>query len=292
MVGSPTDGSAGPESERAGVRVILRYGDRDLILTDGSYLIGRGLNCDVVLDEPAVSRHHAQLEVQGQRVRLVDLGSRNGVYVNGLQVRGARLVFDGDLITLGSERLEIQVGRPALTRRPGTTHPDEQRITAALRKPLRPEGPEQSEDDDRPTQIFAGLDAIGRVAEQALAAGHAWEAENLLRGHLTKVLHDAQAKILVSEAATENAVGLALKLARVAHRAAWFDYAIDLMYAQRIVCSLRRFEELRATLPAVHNVDTKRLSRYARMLRSVSPTMDSLRAARLIDELITEASRR
>jgi pSer/pThr/pTyr-binding forkhead associated (FHA) protein len=276
-----------------GVRVTLRCTDRDLILTDGSYLIGRGLTCDVVLDEPCVSRRHAQLEVQGQQVRLVDLGSRNGLYVNGLQVRGARLVFDGDQITLGSERVEVQIGRPALSRRPGTLARDEETLTATVRKPTAPTLDEGKEgEDERPTQIFTGLEAIGRVAEQALQAGHAWEAENLLRAHLSKVLHDAQSKIPITEAAAENAVTLALKLARVAHRAAWFDYAIDLMYEQRIVCSHRRFEELRATLPAVHNVDTKRLNRYASMLRSVSPTMDSLRAARRIDELVAEAERR
>lgn len=68
---------------------------------DGT-LIGRGSDCDVILPERQVSRHHARIErVAEGAYALYDLGSKNGTYVNGEEVRDRpRLLRDGDEIEI------------------------------------------------------------------------------------------------------------------------------------------------------------------------------------------------
>jgi predicted component of type VI protein secretion system len=60
-------------------------------------LIGRHLDCDVRIDSPKVSRRHCCLAMAYDRVLIRDLGSRNGVRVNGRSVEEARLQANDEL---------------------------------------------------------------------------------------------------------------------------------------------------------------------------------------------------
>lgn len=62
--------------------------------------IGRSEDCDVVLVERQVSRHHAQIRRTDSQYVLEDLGSRNGTYVNGREVTGPYILQDGDEIQI------------------------------------------------------------------------------------------------------------------------------------------------------------------------------------------------
>jgi diguanylate cyclase (GGDEF)-like protein len=64
-------------------------------------VIGRGQNAQIRLLDDGISREHAQLVIQSDRVVLEDLGSTNGTYCNGLKVDRKELV-DGDKILVGS----------------------------------------------------------------------------------------------------------------------------------------------------------------------------------------------
>ena len=64
-------------------------------------VLGRGQECDVRLADPNVSRKHAELRQEETSYRIVDLGSTNGMEVNGRRLRQAKLE-GGDRITLGS----------------------------------------------------------------------------------------------------------------------------------------------------------------------------------------------
>lgn len=70
--------------------------------------IGRGSDCDIRLDDPGVSRHHAEI-LMGEHVILRDLGSTNGTYVNGTLVAEQPLL-DGNVITAGSTSLTFRSG--------------------------------------------------------------------------------------------------------------------------------------------------------------------------------------
>jgi hypothetical protein len=69
--------------------------------------VGRGRGVDVRLDDPSVSRLHAELVRRGPYVYVVDLGlSRNGTRVNGRPV-ARRVLDDGDVLSFGAARCRI-----------------------------------------------------------------------------------------------------------------------------------------------------------------------------------------
>ncbi|HSC73297.1 MAG TPA: DUF3662 and FHA domain-containing protein [Gaiellaceae bacterium] len=69
-------------------------------------VIGRSRDCDVQLADANVSRRHAELRQEGASYWIVDLGSTNGLEVNGKRVKRAKL-HSGDTITLGSTELRF-----------------------------------------------------------------------------------------------------------------------------------------------------------------------------------------
>jgi adenylate cyclase len=74
--------------------------------------IGRAESNDLVLDHPSVSRHHARVSVlPGGTTLLHDLGSLNGVFVNGQQIREHRLA-DHDRVNVGMYELSYEVAAP------------------------------------------------------------------------------------------------------------------------------------------------------------------------------------
>ncbi len=72
-------------------------------------VIGRHPNCHVVLENGAVSRHHAQILETHGAYYIEDLRSRNGTYVNGERVEGQRELVDGDEIRLCDVTLQFEM---------------------------------------------------------------------------------------------------------------------------------------------------------------------------------------
>ncbi len=69
-----------------------------------SMVIGRSKDCDIRVSDPNVSRRHAEIRQEGSGYWVVDLGSTNGIAVNGKQLKRSKL-DEGDRITLGSTEL-------------------------------------------------------------------------------------------------------------------------------------------------------------------------------------------
>jgi hypothetical protein len=67
-------------------------------------VLGRSRDCDIQLTDANVSRRHAELRQEGASYWVVDLGSTNGMEVNGKRVKRAKL-RPGDTITLGSTEI-------------------------------------------------------------------------------------------------------------------------------------------------------------------------------------------
>jgi pSer/pThr/pTyr-binding forkhead associated (FHA) protein len=78
-----------------------------LAVPDRSYKVGRSPECDLVLTDEDVSREHAIFERRWQGVFVKDLGSKNGIEVDGKKVRGERRVHDGEVVALGSIQLKV-----------------------------------------------------------------------------------------------------------------------------------------------------------------------------------------
>lgn len=66
-----------------------------------TWLIGSGADCDVVIPRPTISRRHCRLVRTDDRYSLEDIGSRNGTFVNGVQIKMATVVSQSDRITVG-----------------------------------------------------------------------------------------------------------------------------------------------------------------------------------------------
>ena len=83
-------------------------------LTDGDVTVGRDGDNEIVLAENTVSRRHARLlrDSQGQFV-LTDLGSANGVYINGTRIQRA-VLSTGDEIKIGDNYFRFQAARETL----------------------------------------------------------------------------------------------------------------------------------------------------------------------------------
>lgn len=78
-------------------------------LRDDRTVVGRDTNCDVILGDPSVSRHHAEVLHNDSGWLIRDTGSTNGIIVNGVATTQSR-IYDGDIIDLGTTQLEFQEG--------------------------------------------------------------------------------------------------------------------------------------------------------------------------------------
>lgn len=77
------------------------------ILPNGDTVIGRGDDCGVRLADPRLSRHHARVDVMPPHVVVHDLGSANGVLVNGDRITAPTALLPGDDIVCGPLRLSL-----------------------------------------------------------------------------------------------------------------------------------------------------------------------------------------
>ena len=83
---------------------LLEINGSQYLLTKEKTILGRGSGCDIVIDDPGISRKHLEIDVTPNGVIARDLGSTNGTYVEGHQVPAATLL-DGNTITIGRTRI-------------------------------------------------------------------------------------------------------------------------------------------------------------------------------------------
>jgi Protein of unknown function (DUF3662)/FHA domain len=105
MVYSSAGRVAEPLEERAQSRqetALLLVDGKRVVVGPGGATLGRSRQCDVVIDDPNVSRRHAEIRPRGGSWILTDLGSTNGSSLNGRRIDGAEVVRPGDEIELGT----------------------------------------------------------------------------------------------------------------------------------------------------------------------------------------------
>jgi predicted component of type VI protein secretion system len=86
----------------------------DIIVHRAMTVVGRHPACDTRLDFPRVSRHHCCLTLEDGELWVKDLGSTNGIRINGTQVEVGRL-RDGDELAIANLHYRLESG-PLLSR--------------------------------------------------------------------------------------------------------------------------------------------------------------------------------
>jgi Protein of unknown function (DUF3662)/FHA domain len=112
MVQSVAERVAEPLQERARSRVqtaLLVLDGNRLVVGPAGVTLGRSRQCDIVLDDPNVSRQHAEIRPRGDSWVLTDLGSTNGSLLNGRRIDGPEVVKPGDEIELGASVMKFEL---------------------------------------------------------------------------------------------------------------------------------------------------------------------------------------
>jgi len=144
--------SVGSTSSRKSRLFRVKHGHRVLLLGSGTVTLGRRSSCDYVLTDSQVSREHARIIVGEQTFAIEDLGSANGVLVNGASITGLRRLNTGDTFQVGAQLFEVL--RPTEVDSGG----DRSELTVIARRTSQTEAPEPREESwsDRPTGIVSG----------------------------------------------------------------------------------------------------------------------------------------
>lgn len=87
--------------------ISVRWADQSLLLPDGAHLIGRRNDCPICIQDPSVSRVHARLDVERDRLRVEDLRSKNGTFVGGKRISGLIELLDRCELKIGEVPLKI-----------------------------------------------------------------------------------------------------------------------------------------------------------------------------------------
>src|SRR5262249_42198240 len=132
-------------------------------------VIGRTPGMDVVLDDPAVSRRHAYLQVIGNRVACVDLGSRTGVFW-GSERRHSGWLKSGEAVRMGPFRIRLE--EPGLD------------PAAAAEEPtlLFPLGPERPQNVALEFSTATTKPSLWRLRHRLMLVGHDPECQVRLLG--------------------------------------------------------------------------------------------------------------
>jgi hypothetical protein len=116
-------------------------GERTVVLTQAVVNLGRRFDNDIVVDDPRVSRAHAQLRLRFGRYAVYDLGSTAGTFVNGQRVEEC-LLRPGDVISLGG--IPLIYGEDSLAPGQQPARPGAGQTKHLSTRPLEPGS------DDRP----------------------------------------------------------------------------------------------------------------------------------------------
>ncbi len=243
-------------------RFRLRHANTDLVLAEGEFVIGRSSTCHLALDDGLVSRRHAVLEIDGARATVRDLESRNGVSVNGTDIRGKHALAHLDRIGIGNQEmvfidLEGSGGRNAATvdmrkcdfcgylngQRTGPCAGCGRDLETGERA-LEGATMEISLDDQSAGHAGAALALVGAICDKALALGRVEEAERLLERHLDAVLEALKTGGSTAPGAPERAAEYAEKLAAGKNAKRWLDYLFALGTARATLMPAETVEAL------------------------------------------------
>lgn len=265
--GSPASSSI---RARAKMRYAIRYRGRDIPLLENELIVGRSTSADVVLESTLVSRKHARLILADDGPRIEDLGSRNGVLVNGTRVHSLTRLAVGDRVSIADELFEV-VQAPDAGPESSRTETASRRAAQTMSfEAVRAElgDDDDDDDDDAFTRRANAFELLASVVDKALAMGRGAEAERLLGRHLATALEDAKRGKALPEGLASTAARYAVKLAGATGNPRWIDYAVRLYQVLAVPLPLPVVDELYGLLRRVRGIDRALLREYIATLRA------------------------
>ncbi len=181
------------------VRVLLhsQMGWRQLV--QGTYLLGRSKDCDIVISSNRTSRRHAKIVVTDSGAWIEDLASANGTHINGERFQGRYELRHGDFVGIGAAALEI-----ALEQDPGASQ-------AAVLRPRSTVPP-----------------PIDATSESTIGSSGGREPEHALEGWADSILAQARAGQLDDDRTRRSAMHFGVERAVSRPDARWVDFVVEL----------------------------------------------------------------
>jgi pSer/pThr/pTyr-binding forkhead associated (FHA) protein len=251
----------------------VEYRGDAIELRGGQLLVGRSAMCRLVLDDPLVSRQHAEFRVVDEGVMVYDLKSVNGVFVNGQRIDRCLSLHAGDRVVIGEQELAV-VAR--LAEKDTAPHSPARRRLAETLHNKQPDSvlpqsvscrPSAVPPDDATHQTNA-LDLLGGVADKVLALGRGEEAERILGAYLANLLEQTKSGGKAASRTTDRAAYFAVKLASVMSKGSWVDYAFSLFTALRRPLPGPVVDELYEVLRKVSGVNLGAVREYVALLHA------------------------
>jgi predicted component of type VI protein secretion system len=249
----------------------LRHQQHHFELAEGEFLIGRSAECQLALDDALVSRRHALLTVTANAVVVKDLGSRNGVVVNGTKIDSSRVLLDGDKLTIGSQEMHLISSQPlrsneGLRARSRTGAQTLAHATPALGVPAAAARSAVSMPKDPPKRVDS-FPLLATLSDKALALGRTDDAERLLASVMAEILKNVQQGDRASLDTVDQAALYAVRLAGATAKGSWVDYVIALYTAAHRPCPAPIVDELHVVLRKTSAADIPAFRAYLEMLR-------------------------
>ena len=108
FIGSVIESAPVPPRPSGG-RMYVTTADRQIPVSEGTIIIGRGSEAAIRIDAGGVSRHHARIVVVDGQASIEDLGSKNGTFVAGARIDGTRALVDGDQVRVGPVLITFRI---------------------------------------------------------------------------------------------------------------------------------------------------------------------------------------
>ncbi len=207
---------------------------QEVDLAAGMTLLGRSPDCAVTIEDPLVSREHARITIRGDAATFEDLGSRNGSRINGVPVRQATPLKDGDRLRIGTQELVFckfasdrsgpsnrRTGFMTYCARCKLPYPEEMGACPhcgsleRLEEEATLTGAKAA--DDSTWALLLATD----VLERAVANGRHADAERILRRSANALGETIAAKAAVDEEQLRKLAVVAAKYARVQSSSQW-----------------------------------------------------------------------
>ena len=245
-------------------RFRLQIQFQEIDLPPGETLFGRSPDCNVTIEDPLVSREHARIWADDSSATIEDLGSRNGVSINGEHLTGRRSLRDRDRIRIGMQEFVFH-SPPCAQQGHASQATGALRICEACGCPYADGsracpncGNEKASEDDAPTlsQPWSGtgenwaVQLLLELMDRALAVGR-WEAAEHVLLRACAAVDDRVGTGEIDADKLDRLLSNASKIAHVLQAERWAKWIMDSCAKARCLPSQVVVARLR-TIPLRH----------------------------------------